>query len=727
MKKLFSFLTLLLVSIFTTSAAAATITVNVDSKDRVEFGYNYKMYGFLDMKEAIALENDGENTVELPDNANSVYVSPKGGYQITSVKVDGEDVAEEGWSTIGFTDGMVITVTSEEKAASAYINFSCDDYTLVTLNMRNEVAPRAVELTSNECQIGIYDGDFALEISSANSEKPILKVLRDGNEVAKNWGYWLIEPLTDGVTVQVITEEGVLPTYPVSFDFSDDHAKEYITSVTVNDEVVEDYAAGFEAKENSLVTFTCNTEITDVKVKVNGEEQTPNLFGKIFFSVTAATTVEVYTVAPPAKKYLTVNLDNASVVEVGYKEDYESFFGVQERSVAIDNLVDGDNSVEIGESWKCLYVKTTDALYELVAVTVDDAPVADDQNIAIAEDMVLKVTTQHVAPVGTVTLNCDDFTAVIAAVRGENGERIVPLETASTAIDFYATDFALAISAASSEHPIISVTCNGEAVSGSNYYIIDPLADGMNVVVTTIPEMYNVKFEFSDDNARNYITSVTCGGAVVEAFDAEEGFDVAEKSTLVLSVDPAISNVVVTANDVELHPVSIPGSSFITLDVNANTVIKVESQKAKAFTVTLDHADFVNVGWNKPHSYIPGLTEKVLFEGLVDGENTIEIPANCTTVFVEPASTEYEITEITLDGAAVQPVLYGEMPVVDGTVIAVASHAIETGIDGIIAKGNSVDVYTIDGKAVLKAADANALRALPAGHYIIGGSKVSKR
>ena len=143
MKKIFSILILMIAAIIASNATAATaITVNVDSKDRVAFGYNYKMYGMIDMTKEIALANDGENAVEIPDEATSVFVAAKAGFQIASVKANGEPVAEGSWSGMAFEEGMVIAVTSEAKAAAGVINFSCDDYTLVSLFMRSDIEPR---------------------------------------------------------------------------------------------------------------------------------------------------------------------------------------------------------------------------------------------------------------------------------------------------------------------------------------------------------------------------------------------------------------------------------------------------------------------------------------------------------------------------------------------------------------------------------------------------------
>ena len=726
MKRIHSLFALLAIALLSFCASATTITVNVDSKERVAFGYIYKMYGFLDMKQPIALENDGDNTVELPDNATAVYVEGQTGFDIVSVEANGEAVAD--WSNFPFSEGMVITVTSQGQTAAGTINFVCDDYTLVNVSMRSDVAPYQVTLTANECQVDYFAGDFALDISSANSEKPILKVLRNGNEVSKGFSGWVVEPLEDGMTVQVVTDEEQVVKYPVSFDFKDDNAKNYITAVTVNDEPIEDFAAGFEVKENTVVSLACNNQITDVKVNVNGVEKTPMPFtGAILFSVAAATVVEAYTVAPAQKDSIYINLDNAQVVEVGYKEDYETFFGVQERSVALTGLVDGINKVEVGDTWKCLYVKIADSMYELASVLVDGEPVENVDNIAIVAEMLLFVTTKHVDPAGTIHLTTDDYTAFTAALRGDNGERAVTLEGNEADIEFYASEWALVLYSVDSANPIISVTSDGNPVSGrQGTFIVEPIADGMQVDVKCIPLMYNVKMEFSDENARAYVTSVTCNQEEVEGFDAAEGFDVKENSALVLNLDQVISNVVVTVNDAVVDPISIPGMKFITLDITGNTVIKVESEKVKTFTVTLDHADYVAVGWNKPHSTIPGYKEKVLFEGLVDGDNVIEIPADCTTVFVEPASESYEITEVTLDGATVEPVLYSEIPVVDGSIIAVASSTV-SGIEGIVAEGGSVDVYNMQGIAVLKGADASAVTSLPRGLYIVNGKKFYRR
>ncbi len=47
----------------------------------------------------------------------------------------------------------------------------------------------------------------------------------------------------------------------------------------------------------------------------------------------------------------------------------------------------------------------------------------------------------------------------------------------------------------------------------------------------------------------------------------------------------------------------------------------------------------------------------------------------------------------------------------------------ETAIEGVVAGQNNVDVYSVNGAAVMKGANASALKALK-GLYIVNGKKV---
>ena len=725
MKKFYSFVVLMLVALLGLSASATTVKVNVDNKARVDFGYNYKMYGFLDMKTPSALENDGENIVEVSTQATSLYVAPTSGSTIQSVAVNGSSVEETGWSAIAITEGMEITITSGEAGAAGNIIFTTDNIGRVALEMRGESGSRAVTLDASPKAIPFYADDNALAITSADNNNPIIKVKVDGQTISKGFGGWVVQPLVDNMKVEAITDPGSLTKYQVSFNFIDDNARSYITGATVNNEPVEAFAAGFEAAEDATVQLTIDSSVENVKVKVNGEVQTASPLSGIIFTVTGNTSVEAYTEQPQVTP-ININLDNAAAVEVGYKEDYQHpFYGTQERSVEISGLNDGLNSVNAGETWKCLYVKIKDSMYELVSVTVDGAAVPSAESIAIVAGMTLKVTTQHIAEAGSVQIKCDDYTRVGAAVRGESGERQVTLASNDETVAYYPGEYAVVISSLDSQNPVVKVTANGNAVSGNRgTFVVDPISNNMQIVVTTVPTLYNVKFQFGDDNARAYVTNVKVGGVEKEGYDAPEGFEVAENTSVSVNVNTEITNVVVYVNDVEKAPVTLPGLAFINFDVTGNTVVRVETVQPEVFNVNLDHAAYVNVGWMKPHSIIPGLTQKTLFEGLVDGDNTIEIPSGCTSIFVEPANETYTIKSVTRNGDTVSD--YSTIAVEPGTQIVVISDN-ATGIQDIIGAVENVTVYNLQGMPVLSNAPAAAISNLPAGIYIVNGVKIMKR
>ena len=725
MKKFYSFVVLMLVALLGLSASATTVKVNVDNKARVDFGYNYKMYGFLDMKTPIALENDGENIVEVSTQATSLYVAPTSGSTIQSVAVNGSSVEETGWSAIAITEGMEITITSGEAGAAGNIIFTTDNIGRVALEMRGESGSRAVTLDASPKAIPFYADDNALAITSADNNNPIIKVKVDGQTISKGFGGWVVQPLVDNMKVEAITDPGSLTKYQVSFNFIDDNARSYITGATVNNEPVEAFAAGFEAAEDATVQLTIDSSVENVKVKVNGEVQSASPLTGIIFTVTGNTSVEAYTEQPQVTP-ININLDNAAAVEVGYKEDYQHpFYGTQERSVEISGLNDGLNSVNAGETWKCLYVKIKDSMYELVSVTVDGAAVPSAESIAIVAGMTLKVTTQHIAETGSVQIKCDDYTRVGAAVRGESGERQVTLASNDETVAYYPGEYAVVISSLDSQNPVVKVTANGNAVSGNRgTFVVDPISNNMQIVVTTVPTLYNVKFQFGDDNARAYVTNVKVGGVEKEGYDAPEGFEVAENTSVSVNVNTEITNVVVYVNDVEKAPVTLPGLAFINFDVTGNTVVRVETVQPEVFNVNLDHAAYVNVGWMKPHSIIPGLTQKTLFEGLVDGDNTIEIPSGCTSIFVEPANETYTIKSVTRNGDTVSD--YSTIAVEPGTQIVVISDN-ATGIQDIIGAVENVTVYNLQGMPVLSNAPAAAVSNLPAGIYIVNGVKIMKR
>ena len=725
MKKFYSYVVLMLVALLGLSASATTVKVNVDNKARVDFGYNYKMYGFLDMKTPIALENDGENIVEVSTQATSLYVAPTSGSTIQSVAVNGSSVEETGWSAIAITEGMEITITSGEAGAAGNIIFTTDNIGRVALEMRGESGSRAVTLDASPKAIPFYADDNALAITSADNNNPIIKVKVDGQTISKGFGGWVVQPLVDNMKVEAITDPGSLTKYQVSFNFIDDNARSYITGATVNNEPVEAFAAGFEAAEDATVQLTIDSSVENVKVKVNGEVQTASPLSGIIFTVTGNTSVEAYTEQPQVTP-ININLDNAAAVEVGYKEDYQHpFYGTQERSVEISGLNDGLNSVNAGETWKCLYVKIKDSMYELVSVTVDGAAVPSAESIAIVAGMTLKVTTQHIAETGSVQIKCDDYTRVGAAVRGGNGERKVTLASNDETVAYYPGEYAVVISSLDSQNPVVKVTANGNAVSGNRgTFVVDPISNNMQIVVTTVPTLYNVKFQFGDDNARAYVTNVKVGGVEKEGYDAPEGFEVAENTSVSVNVNTEITNVVVYVNDVEKAPVTLPGLAFINFDVTGNTVVRVETVQPEVFNVNLDHAAYVNVGWMKPHSIIPGLTQKTLFEGLVDGDNTIEIPSGCTSIFVEPVDETYTIKSVTRNGDTVSD--YSTIAVEPGTQIVVISDN-ATGIQDIIGAVENVTVYNLQGMPVLSNAPAAAVSNLPAGIYIVNGVKIMKR
>lgn len=258
----------------------------------------------------------------------------------------------------------------------------------------------------------------------------------------------------------------------------------------------------------------------------------------------------------------------------------------------------------------------------------------------------------------------------------------------------------------------VVVTINDVVVEPEGSCIVASINEN---TVFKFKSTYNVAFDFSDDNARKYVTSVTNNDVEVEDFDTEGGFDVFGNSEVVVSLERTIDNVVVTVNDVVVEPID----GHITATINENTVFKFESIWPKLFTVVLDNPDFVKVGYND------ALGQKVPLEGLVKGENSLELLDGMTTIYVESASEKYEIAKITLDGEVVSPEMYAQIAVAEGCVVSVTSDEI-SGIQTIMANQAEVDVYNLNGILVRKAANAAEIEALPAGFYIVNGLKVYK-
>ncbi len=682
-----------------------SITVDVNDYQGVEFGYlSDPPYAFMDpINIPLELKNDGANQVTMPDTkVNQVYVKAREGYTLKSVKANGTEVANPEKITI--TEGMTLAIEVEANTKFSY-TIKCEDFSHIVVNNGSE----DIQLTSSEETFTFLSGTEVRLTISATEGYEITAVKLDG-EPKEGTSQYNVTVTNDGSVIEI--EAKKLATYHVAFEFEGEGADSYITSVTANYKAIPDFKDGFDATENASVVMNVGSKNEDLKVSYNGVELPYSGYfgsGSYSFTLTENTVVKVV-----ASKPMTINVDvdNVKAVEFGYISKGSGFFPMpQQNPLTLEK--DGVNEVTMPNTTITqVYVKANEG-YNLKSVKADGTEVADPADITITDGMTLVIETEEKAKL-SYTVKCDDYSHVVVS----DGSADLELTSNDQTFTFpEGSEVKLTIKPAEG-YVITSVKLDGTPVEGGPDYSVEVTADGSVIEIESeAVKMFTVKFEFDNPACEDYIQGVDVGTETL--IDFKEGFEAPEGTNITLKrseeLDPnfevSVNGEVVTFNKM------FRNYSFI---LKENTVVKVSNPNAETFTVDVNNAAIVEVGWIE-EAQLPGMPgTKHKFE-LNDGENELPLPSGCKEIYVttNPA-TNSVIKSVTVNGVAVDSENYNAIPVSNGDKIAIEADNASS-LVSLTATDREIKVYDLSGNQVIV---KDGMKGLAKGIYLINGRKV---
>lgn len=673
-----------------------SITVDVNNRQAVEFGYKEPLFMGMFIDIPITLENDGVNMVTMPKTTiDKVYVKALDGYTLKSVKADGTEVANP--EEIAISEGMTLVIDAEGNAELSY-TVKCDDYTHIIVNNGTE----DLQLTSNDQTFTFLEGTQVDLTISAKEGYEITGVKLDG--VPVNGGsQFYVSGIQDGSVIEIETEE--LATYHVSFEFEGDGADSYITSVTANYVDVPDFKNGFDGVANTSVRMRVASENKGIKVLTNGTEISYNIYTSGYsFVLTENTVVKVVAAKPMS---IIVDVDNYKAVEFGYITVLGGFIPIPQ-SIEIPLENDGENMVTMPNTTvNQVYVKARDG-YTLKSVKADGTEVANPEDITITEGMTLMIQTEELAK-SSYTVKCDDYSHIIV----NNGTEDIELTSNDQTIQFTAgSEVTLTIKPADG-YKITGVKLDGTPVEGGPEYTVTGINNGSVVEIETeAVKMFSVSFEFGNTECEDYIDGVDAGPDTIADF--KDGFEAPEGTLIVLkrsgNLDPDF--VIKVNGEVVTLDRMFRNYSFTLTE---NTVIRVTNSTSESFVVDVNIAAFVEVGWTEG-----GSNANYIFE-LKDGKNDLVLPTGCQKIYVIPAPMSNGIIKsVLLNGTPVEPDNYYSIPVSNGDEITIeADNA--SALENVIANEKNLKVYELSGNQVIV---RDGVKSLPKGIYLINGRKV---
>lgn len=702
MKKL---IFLLLMTIATFYASATTFTIDVDNAANVEVGYNYTMWG-MTFPRYVDLQN-GLNDVDIPET--SFFCRANSPAVIEEITKDGVQVTD--YDDISVEDGVNIVIRTHVDIVEGTCTVNCDEPSQVSLF----VGDNQVALTSNHQTIDFIEGDaFTIENIVGTEGLASVKLNGEAQSASMGGAYYLYGVKNgDVIDIKVVKEQ-----FDVTFTFSDDAAREYITSVEVNNEPVSDFESGLRVDDGSYVTLKVNESITNVEVRANGEVLTVSpFFHDISFTVSKDTEVTVTKLDVPEPQTIVanVNVDNAQNVDLYYLKPNAMFPWMTSKSYF--NLVDGENEVEIPEGITMIYAKAKDEC-ELTSVKLNGEDVTFDASeeaypFEVSEEMNIVITSKTLTASASFTLICSDPSKISVTLGGRYCD--ITDETEQTISFIPETNPNLIIEAANNdEAPIKEVLHNDQPVSkqgtgfgGSPYYEITDLQDGDKVEVL-FATTYSVTFSFGEGADENYIEDVVLGDKKVDNY--KEGFTAAEGSTVMINVNTNVTGQKIFVNG----EAQVPNAyNFITFTVESDTEVLL-APEIPMYSVTFNYAEGADTDFIT--RVVVNDTEE---ENFKDG---LSVPEDAMVYIYVNASIKNN--EIAIDDTKLTP---DENSCVsfrvtgDSEVVVKLSTSILS-ITGI--ENGVVDVYTTNGILVKANASSADLNNLDAGIYIINGKKI---
>ena len=402
MKKIYSFLSVMVLSLFAISAnAQRTVIINVDDPERVDIRVNYTSV------EGIVA---GDNAVEIPQYG-SFYAYAKTGAVLESVRC----------TTTGTNyhiDNMTQAYVYVDPSVEGDLKYEVKSNTLealrtatMTVNVDDASQVSAVLSTTNE-RVSLVNGENTVKFIPG-VESPIMiahstygKVLYqvsvdDVIQEAQGQQYRL--NVVDGSKVDIKANfpEGL--AYRVQFRYVNEGTEDAVSSVTVDGAPIEAEKYNdpdFTVPAGKQVSITFNLQDYQLNnFKVNGT--TTSTYGSYQFYPTGETTLEI-----DATKYAefnsTLNIDHAENVTVYKGYSYNNNVISVKDGDNILTMMSNSNMIAIKANSGCKIESITDNLGSSFSSDYNGC-----YNIYLSEGQVVTVTTSAIVRNDVVTINVD--------------------------------------------------------------------------------------------------------------------------------------------------------------------------------------------------------------------------------------------------------------------------------------------------------------------------------
>lgn len=575
MKKIYSFLSVMVLSLFAISAnAQKTVIFNVDDPDRVDIQVNYTSVQGL-----VA----GDNEVEIPQYA-SVYVYAKSGYVLESVCCTTTNTPI---SIYGMNYAYVYVDTSAEgelryevksntleALRTATMTVNVDDASLVA--MQFSTTNERVSLVNGENTVKFIPGvESPIMIAHSTYGKVLYQVsVDDVIQEAQGQQYRL--NVVDGSKVDIKANFPAGLAYRVQFRYINEGTEDAVSAVTVDGAPIEAEkynAPDFTVPAGKQVSVTFNMQDYQINsFKVNSVNT--STYGSYQFIPTAETLLEI-----DATKYAEFN----STLNIDHAENVTVYKGYSYNNNVI-SVTDGENILTMTSNSNMIAIKANSGCkIESITDNLGSSFYTDyngDYNIYLSEGQVVTVTTSAIVRNDVVTINVDaDPTdpSVITSFSFARADRsAITLKEGANEVKFNSVDNPFGLSWYDSRG-YTTAYLNGVKIKpyyeGSNTYQLNfTNGDVLDVFIITEFTPLNVTFTSNDESvAANTTVSVDGKGAAINYW--ANGLTVLSGTTL--SIAPAGDAPIYVMNGEKVLTPAEDGTYKVT--VSENTALTLSS------------------------------------------------------------------------------------------------------------------------------------------------------
>ena len=570
MKKIYSFLSVMVLSLFAISAnAQRTVIINVDDPERVDIRVNYTSV------EGIVA---GDNAVEIPQYG-SFYAYAKTGAVLESVRC----------TTTGTNyhiDNMVQAYVYVDPSVEGDLKYEVKSNTLealrtatMTVNVDDASQVSAVLSTTNE-RVNLVNGENTVKfipgvespisIAHANYGYILYQVLLNGEKVdAQGTNYSVNVSNGDALTIKANFPEDLV--YPIHFNYVNEGTEGAVSTVTVNGESVTNFNdEDFTVPAGKQVSITFNIQDYQLNsFKVNGA--TASTYGSYQFFPTGETTLEI-----DATKYAdfncTLNIDHAENVTVykGYSYNNDIISVVDGENVL--TMTSKNNIITIKPNSGCKIESVTDNLGSTFYTNYNG-----EYEITMSEGQTVTVTTSAIVRNDVLTVNLDDETTAISYFNFVRADRSpITLAKGPNEVKFNSDDnpfnFSWYDPSGKTRAFINGVEAKPYYEGSNTYYYSFTNGDVLDVFFVTEVSPLAVTFTSNDESvAANTTVSVDGKGAAINYW--ANGLTVLSGTTL--SIAPAGETPIYVMNGEKVLTPAEDGTYKVT--VSENTALTLSS------------------------------------------------------------------------------------------------------------------------------------------------------